>query len=401
MQRLPVVLTLMNLALLIVLPKIASKSGERYAAAGQTRTAQVTCAVPSFSKPVNFETGLFASGVALADFNLDGALDMAVSNQNAGNVSILIGDGTGNFGAKTDFPVGGPPQRIIAADLNRDGKLDLILPIQALNAVAILLGDGHGSFGKPMMVPVDGGPFMPVVADFNADGKPDLGVTITTAGARKVAVLLGDGLGGFDAPRYFGAFANSPLALGAEDFNGDGKLDLAVGGGANSPDDTNNLSILFGDGEGGFGAPTYFTIGQAPQSMSIADFNGDGLADIAVSNSIASGANSTVSVLLGRGNGIFAGRTAFPIGESGRGTGVADFNLDGKLDLVVANSNSNTVSVLLGDGKGGFGPKTDFAVGKNPRKLAVGDVNHDGRPDIITPNTGSNDVSVLLNTCMP
>jgi hypothetical protein len=86
---------------------------------------------------------------------------------------------------------------------------------------------------------------------------------------------------------------------------------------------------------------------------------------------------------------------------AGRGTGVADFNLDGKLDLVAANSNSNSVSVLLGDGKGAFGPKTDFAVGTNPRKLAVADVNHDGRPDIITPNTGSNDVSVLLNTCAP
>jgi hypothetical protein len=267
--------------------------------------------------------------------------------------------------------------------------------------VAILFGDGHSSFGKPVMLPVDGGPFMAAAADFNADGKPDLAVTITTAGSRKVAVLLGDGAGGFAAPRYFGAFANSPIALGVADFNGDGKLDLAVGGGTNSPADENNLSILLGDGKGSFEAPAYYTIGQAPQSMSIADFNGDGLPDIAVSNSLAVTGNSTVSVLLGTGNGRFAGPTAFTIGVAGRGTGVADFNLDGKLDLVVANSNSNSVSVLLGDGKGGFGPKTDFAVGTNPRKLTVGDVNRDGRPDIITPNTGSNDVSVLLNTCTP
>ena len=106
---------------------------------GQAGRAQVTCISPSFSEAVSFETGLFASGVALADFSLDGVLDMAVSNQNAGNVSILIGDGRGSFGAKTDVPVGGPPQRIIAADLNRDGRPDLILPIQASNAVAILL----------------------------------------------------------------------------------------------------------------------------------------------------------------------------------------------------------------------------------------------------------------------
>jgi hypothetical protein len=92
------------------------------AAAGrQTPATKVTCASPSFSKPVNFATGLFASGVVLGDFNGDGALDMAVSNQNANNVSILLGDGRGSFGAKTDFPVGGPPQRIIAAGLNGAG----------------------------------------------------------------------------------------------------------------------------------------------------------------------------------------------------------------------------------------------------------------------------------------
>jgi hypothetical protein len=370
-------------------------------ASGQAPAAQATCASPSFSKPVNFPTGLFASGVVVGDFNADGALDMAVSNQNANNVSILLGDGRGSFGVKADFPAGGPPQRIIAADLNGDGALDLVLPIQAANAVAILFGDGRGSFGKPVMLPVDGGPFMAAAADFNADGKPDLAVTITTAGSRKVAVLLGDGAGGFGAPRYFGAFANSPIALGVADFNGDGTLDIAVGGGVNSPADENNLSILMGDGKGAFEAPAHYTIGQAPQSMSIADFNGDGLADIAVSNSLPVSGNSTVSVLLGTGNGRFAGPTTFEIGVAGRGTGVADFNGDGKLDLVVANSNSNTVSVLLGDGKGSFGPKTDFAVGTNPRKLAVADVNHDGKPDIITPNTGSNDVSVLLNTCTP
>ena len=368
---------------------------------GQTGAAQGTCASPSFSKPTNFPTGLFASGVVLGDFNFDGALDMAVSNQNANNVSILLGDGRGNFGATMNVPAGGPPQRIIAADLNGDGALDLVLPIQAANAVAILFGDGRGSFGKPVMLPVDGNPFMAAAADFNADGKLDLAVTITTAGSRKVAVLLGDGAGAFAPPRYFGAFANSPIALGVADFNGDGRLDLAVGGGINAPTDENNLSILLGDGQGGFEAPTYYTIGQAPQSISIADFNGDGLADIAVSNSLATSGNSTVSVLLGTGNGRFTGPTAFTIGVAGRGTGVADFNLDGKLYLVVANSNSNSVSVLLGDGKGGFAPKTDFAVGTNPRKLAVADVNHDGRPDIITPNTGSNDVSVLLNTCAP
>src|SRR4029453_17207962 len=107
-----------------------------------------------------------------------------------------------------------------------------------------------------------------------------------TAGSRRVAVLFGNGSRTFSAPSYFGSFESTPTALGVADFNRDGKLDLAAGGGANVPPKSNNLSILVGDGKGGFGMPAYFTVGQAPQSMSIADYNGDGFADIAISNSL-------------------------------------------------------------------------------------------------------------------
>ena len=89
---------------------------------------------------------------------------------------------------------------------------------------------------------------------------------------------------GLTRRRHFGNFESAPIALGADDFNRDGILDLAAGGGINAPADANNLSILLGDGKGGFAVPTYHTVGQAPQSMSIADFNGDGFSDIAVSN---------------------------------------------------------------------------------------------------------------------
>lgn len=372
---------------------------------GLSSQAQIACSTPSFSAPTHFETGLFASGIAVGDYNQDGIPDLAVTNQNANNVSILFGDGKGSFGAKTDFPVAGPPQRIAEGDFNRDGKLDLALPIQALNVVSILLGDGNGGFGTPNDIAVVGGPFMIVVDELNLDGKADLAVTTLTAGFRQVAVLLGDGSGGFSAPTYYGgpSFGNNPNALGVGDFNLDGKPDLAVGGGINMPAATNNGSILLGDGMGGFGEPTYITIGGGPQSMSIADFNRDGVLDIAVSNALGANAPSTVSVLLGDGMGGFGERTAYPIGIAARGTGVADFNQDGTLDLVVANTNaaSNSVSVLLGDGNGGFGEKTDFPVGDGPRKITVGDFNLDGKPDIATPNTRSNNVTILLNTCAP
>ncbi|MEO8678550.1 MAG: VCBS repeat-containing protein [Vicinamibacterales bacterium] len=348
---------------------------------------------------MNIETGRFASGVVIDDFNADGAADLAVTNQNANNVSVLLGDGTGAFKGKTDFPAGGAPQRIEAADLDGDRHIDLVLPITTGNAVAVLFGDGHGRFAEPGLIPVVGGPFMTVVADVNGDGRLDVAVGTQTAGLRRVALLLGNGSRTLSAPSYFGVFESTPTALGVADFNRDGKLDLAAGGGPNVPPGTNNLSILLGDGNGGFSATASFTAGPAPQSMSIADFNGDGFSDIAISNSLPAGTDSTVSVLFGDGQGGFAERLPLEIGVLGRGTGAADFNRDGHLDLVVANSASNSVSVLLGDGQGRFAAKTDFPVGQNPRKLAVGDLNHDGRADIVTPNTGSNNISILINSC--
>ena len=361
--------------------------------------AQAPATCLSFKDAVNVPTGLFASGVVIEDFNNDGAVDLAVTNQNANNVSLLLGDGTGVFSRKTDFPAGGPPQRIAAADLDGDRNLDLILPITMGNAVALLFGDGRGRFSEPKLLPVEGGPFMTVVADFNADGRLDIAVGTNNAGSRRVAVLAGSGPRTFSAPAYFGSFESTPTALGTADFNRDGTLDIAAGGGANVPPNENNLSILLGDGKGGFGAPAYFTVGEAPQSMSIADYNGDALSDIAISNSLPMTMNSTVSLLLGDGKGRFAPRVPLEIGVLGRGTGAADFNRDGHLDLAVGNNGSNSVSVLLGDGKGHFAAKTDFAVGTNPRKIAVGDLNRDGRPDIVTPNTGSNNVSILINNC--
>ena len=128
--------------------------------------APAPCSLLSFKDAVNIDTGLFASGVAVGDFNLDGAADMAVTNQNSNNVSILLGDGTGGFRGKADFPAGGSPERIAAGDLDADGKLDLVLPIQAGNAVTVLWGDGKGRFSEPTTFAVEGNPFMPVIADF-------------------------------------------------------------------------------------------------------------------------------------------------------------------------------------------------------------------------------------------
>jgi Ca2+-binding RTX toxin-like protein len=129
--------------------------------------------------------------------------------------------------------------------------------------------------------------------------------------------------------------------------------------------------------------------------VAVADFNGDGIRDLATANS---GSNN-VSVLLGQDNGSFSPATNFSVGSNPRSVAVADFNGDGISDLATANSGSNNVSVLLGQGNGSFGAATNFSVGSNPQSLAVADFNGDDKPDIATANNNfSGYSSILLNT---
>src|SRR5207244_335105 len=95
-----------------------------------------------------FAVGSFPRSVAIGDVNGDGKPDLAVANSNSNTLSVLLGDGTGGFGAATNFSVGGPaPFFVAVADLNRDGKLDIVTANESNNNVSVLLGDGAGSFG--------------------------------------------------------------------------------------------------------------------------------------------------------------------------------------------------------------------------------------------------------------
>ena len=142
-----------------------------------------------------------------------------------------------------------------------------------------------------------------------------------------------------------------------------------------------------------FDAATSFAAGTQPFSVAVGDFNGDNKPDLAVANA---GSNN-VSVLLGNGLGGFGAATNFAAGTNPQSVGVGDFNGDNKPDLAVANAGSNNVSVLLGNGMGGFGAATNFAAGTGPISVAVGDFNGDNKPDLAVANPNSNNVSVLRN----
>ena len=190
------------------------------------------------------------------------------------------------------------------------------------------------------------------------------------------------------APQKTFAAGSYPNSVSVADVNGDGNADVVTANWG-----SNNVSLLLGDGKGSFAPQTTFAVGSTPYFVSVADVNGDGKLDLVTANS----SGNNVSVLLGDGKGSFAPQTTFAVGSSPISVSVADMNGDGKMDLVTANSGSVSVSVLLGDGKGGFAPQTTFAVGSSPNSVSVADVNGDGKLDLVTANYGYyGNVSVLL-----
>jgi hypothetical protein len=329
--------------------------------------------------------GLGPVSVALEDFNGDRRLDLAVANFYSHTVSILIGDGTGGFGAATHFSVGLNPIAVAVGDLNGDGHLDLGTADYASGTVSILLGNGAGGFGPATPFPVGLRPFSLALGDLNEDGRLDLAAA--NYGSNTVSILLGNGTGGF-GPATDMAVGTGPQSLALGDLNGDGRLDLAV---ANGQSDT--VSIFVGAGTGGFGAPTHFAVGRYPIAVAIGDLNGDGRPDVAVANDYG----RTISILPANGTGGFGAATHIAVSFNPNALALGGLNGDGLLDLAIANYGPQMVSVLMGLGGGAFA-ETHTAVPGSPRAVALGDVNADGKPDLAVPIWTSHTAAVVLNT---
>jgi hypothetical protein len=375
---------------------------------------------PSFAAQETFATGITPRSVAVADFNGDGKPDLVVANYGSNTLSVLLnttapGASTASFAAQQTFAAAPSsfPTSVAVADFNGDGKPDLVVANYVSSTVSVLLnttapGARTASFAAQQTFDAGGAaPAYLAVADLNGDGKPDLAVTdlgsVSVVLNTRVPIMITPGF----APQQTFASGSMPKSVAEVDLNGDGKPDLVV---ANEGDNT--VSVLLNTTAPGASTPAFatqetFATGNAPISVAVADVNGDGRPDLVVANN----GSGTVSVLLnttapGATTPSFALQQTFATGTNPRSVAVADFNGDGKFDLVVANDGSGTVSMLLNTTAPGattlsFANQQTFTTGNGPISVAVADVNGDGRPDLVVANLGSNTVSVLLNTTVP
>ena len=354
--------------------------------------------------PVAYSSTGTSSGpfrTAVADVNGDGKLDALVTNSRANTLGVLLGNGSGSFTLQANSPstgAGGGPQALAIADVNGDGKADALVANYQTTTLAVLLGNGSGGFTLQAAMPRLGlsNPTSLVAADVNGDGKVDVLATDSNGGG--LTVLLGNGSGSFtqsDSPATGGGL---PYDVAVGDVNGDNKVDALV---VNYADGT--LGVLLGTGTGRFtlqdNSPSTGGANSQPVSIALADVNGDGKPDALVANR----ATNTLGVLLGNGSGGFTLQANSPsTGAGSRPTAVAvaDFNLDGKLDAMVTNTDAYTLALLLGNGSGGFTLQStafNTNASSNTFGLTVADVNGDRKPDALVTNYSGNNLGVLLN----
>jgi hypothetical protein len=406
----------------------------------------------TFANPVNYViSGNDLAGGLFVDFDGDGKLDiLAFDNASPANVIELPGVGDGTFGtATTVTTLSGPaPGQMIFADFNGDGKLDFAgfsgnqiavslasgsgwaAPVllttsdgtyqSCFNTVGDLTGDskpeivsvncyeyntatiyvnnGDGTFAPGVYYNLTGDQYQypeeAAIADVNGDGNND--VVISNADGGDITVLIGHGNGQVTAEELNYDTGGYPwMTPILADFNGDGLVDVVVS------DDYFNMVYLQGYGDGTFrSAPTYALPNSFQQyawsnSVATGDFNGDGIPDVVVGQNFNDGSTG-VAIYLGNGDGSFS--TGVTYGESDflRYVTVADFNGDGKLDIAATDSNNNIVQILLGNGDGTFSIGSSYSTGgSDPQNIVSGDFNHDGIVDLATCNNTGN-IAVML-----
>jgi hypothetical protein len=349
-----------------------------------TSKAQVCFSPPSDSVYTN--TSGFTS-IIHADFNNDGDVDIACTNDWPNAVSVFMGNGVGGFSSPVNYTTApNSPYSPSVGDFNGDGNIDIVTA-DFFSGLVVLLGNGSGGFSTTSFIStgVNVKVKSTVCADFNADGNTDI-VGICETIANGIVILTGNGSGGFSAPTYTSITAG-PTAIASADFNADGKPDIAI-------TEQNNLNIYIGNGTGGFLAPTAIAINGYLPEILCKDFNADSKIDIAVTGYN----NNSIAILLGNGSGGFFAPTNFSTTLMPSSLGSGDFDSDGNLDLIVTERSYgfHTMNLLTGNGAGSFASPISLSTTRSVISADGVDLNSDNKHDLLILHDSSV-VSVWIN----
>ena len=352
----------------------------------------------NFTLKDTYNTGVlsFPRTGAVGDFNLNGKLDLVITNSGQHSIMIYFGDGNGSFAKPITYSTGrhSNPQIVCVSDVNNDNQLDIVVTNKDTHNIVVFLGTINGTFRSRITYNLEVSSNLQsiVVRDFNNDRKMDIIFGDYTN--NRLGLLFGYGNGSFSRRiKYIGDSSANPVSINTGDFNNDTHVDLVV---INKY--SNNIYVLLSYGNGSFSDPLVSVPGgdMEPTSVTVGDFNHDRLLDICVSDS-----GGSIIIYHGVGDGFFKHSVIYSVGYASSPEWIISgyFNRDDYLDVAVANFQISTVAIFFGNGCDPYANQLLFPLDEDfrPTFLTVGDVNNDHYADIIVVNEGTNNVIALLN----
>ncbi len=347
----------------------------------------------TFEKYVNYNAGHSPLDLFLGDLDNDGDLDVTTSNVKDGTLTLVPNNGDGTFSTYEFYYVGGWPRGLAMGDIDNDDDLDLVTANYLGGSLSIRYNDGTGYFPKHFIKYIAVEPFAVIIEDLDMDGSLDM--VSADEGLFELVLVYNDGNGNFTKRENLHYdIGGYPYAILYHDLNGDGIKDLIT-----SNNGQNSLSFLWGQDNNTF-TPfvDYYSKELRPFGIVVGDIDGDGDDDLVCTNlGFDTDPEYNLTFLWNDGNGTFTSHENMEVGADPVNLRLSDIDLDGDLDIVVANMGSSSVTILKNQNNNSFGERRDYPVGPEPMCVSLSDLDHDGDLDIVTANHGNDSISLMYN----